>query len=139
MIIHSFLYLIASFLGSFCLLKFGYIRNHLFYICLDISVVLITCLYFLYLSRCKFPGLYFSWLFSLVQMQMSLSILVFIRLYCLYLFRCKCPPGFDGPRCQTTRVSFKGKGWMSLPKIGEFWEKMTDLFDLSDGIEIRTR
>src|SRR6218665_876369 len=29
----------------------------------------------------------------------------------LSLSRCDCLPGFDGPRCQQTRHSFRGNGW----------------------------
>jgi len=26
-------------------------------------------------------------------------------------YRCLCPPGFEGPRCEQTKVSFSGNGW----------------------------
>lgn len=42
-------------------------------------------------------------------------------------YRCHCPPQFDGPDCQQTRLSFLGNGYAWLPPIRPCFESHLSL------------
>lgn len=55
-------------------------------------------------------------------------------LLCLsWCYRCHCPPQFDGPDCQQTRLSFLGNGYAWLPPIRPCFDSHLSLEFMTDG------
>eukprot|EP00066_Takifugu_rubripes_P016640 XP_011605906.1 PREDICTED: neural-cadherin-like [Takifugu rubripes] len=48
-------------------------------------------------------------------------------------YRCHCPPQFDGPDCQQTRLSFLGNGYAWLPPIRPCFDSHLSLEFMTDG------
>lgn len=54
-------------------------------------------------------------------------------LLCLsWCYRCHCPPQFDGPDCQQTRLSFLGNGYAWLPPIRPCFDSHLSLEFMTD-------
>lgn len=47
-------------------------------------------------------------------------------------YRCHCPPQFDGPNCQQTRLSFLGNGYAWLPPIRPCFDSHLSLEFMTD-------
>lgn len=47
-------------------------------------------------------------------------------------YRCHCPPQFDGPDCQQTRLSFLGNGYAWLPPIRPCFDSHLSLEFMTD-------
>lgn len=62
-------------------------------------------------------------------LQFSLTSLLCLS----WCYRCHCPPQFDGPDCQQTRLSFLGNGYAWLPPIRPCFDSHLSLEFMTDG------